>query len=181
MRAQPEHWDAYYAGGAAERAFARKYSLSDRSRYYWTDPQVEASVQTLFDNLARHPAPLVLDPELHAPGEAPAVAVVDLDHEAAEVVRLTERPLHLVRDRVGVARAPGREVRLDVLVVRERDEEVDVAGRRAPDAQAHRPGSAAVARGTGRTSPEPTATPARISASPPASAAVTGSPRKSAP
>src|SRR5205823_9147620 len=44
MRAQPEHWDAYYAGGAAERAFARKYSLSDRSRYYWTDPQVEASV-----------------------------------------------------------------------------------------------------------------------------------------
>src|SRR5207248_1884545 len=129
---------------------------------------------------ARDPAAAVLDVELHAPGEAPPVAVCDLDHEAAEVLRLGKRALDLRGDRLVVARAASGEERLDVVVVRELDEEVDVLGPRPPDAQAHRPGSTA-ARGAGRRSPEPTATPSRISARPPASAAVTGSPRKSAP
>ena len=89
MRAQPEHWDAYYAGGADERAFARKYSLSDRSRYYWTDSQVEASVQTLFDNLVRHPAPLALLSQF-----------LPEQHRAVREGRLANAPRALVRHRI---------------------------------------------------------------------------------
>ena len=33
----PEHWMKYYHGTEAEKAFKRKYSLSDRVRYYWVN------------------------------------------------------------------------------------------------------------------------------------------------
>jgi D-tagatose-1,6-bisphosphate aldolase subunit GatZ/KbaZ len=60
MSADPHHWQAYYAGDEDAKRFARKYSLSDRSRYYWNDPQVQRAVERLFANLERHPAPPTL-------------------------------------------------------------------------------------------------------------------------
>ncbi len=56
MLARPEQWEGYYAGTPAEQALARRYSYSDRMRYYWPDPEIEASVGTLLDNLDREPA-----------------------------------------------------------------------------------------------------------------------------
>ena len=38
MMAQPKYWEPYYGGTEAERALARKYSFSDRLRYYWARP-----------------------------------------------------------------------------------------------------------------------------------------------
>ena len=35
MLGQPEYWEKHYHGNANAQAFARKYSFSDRSRYYW--------------------------------------------------------------------------------------------------------------------------------------------------
>lgn len=60
MLKEPKNWDSYYAGSETERAFARKYSFSDRSRYYWADPEVEASVQVLLKNLSDRPAPMTI-------------------------------------------------------------------------------------------------------------------------
>lgn len=60
MLKEPKNWDSYYAGSETERAFARKYSFSDRSRYYWADPEVEASVQVLLKNLSDRPAPMTV-------------------------------------------------------------------------------------------------------------------------
>ena len=60
MLKNPKYWDKYYAGSETERAFARKYSFSDRSRYYWTDSEVEAGVQLLLKNLFDRPAPLTV-------------------------------------------------------------------------------------------------------------------------
>jgi D-tagatose-1,6-bisphosphate aldolase subunit GatZ/KbaZ len=60
MLKNPKNWGKYYAGSETERAFARKYSFSDRSRYYWTDPEVEASVQVLLKNLSERPAPMTV-------------------------------------------------------------------------------------------------------------------------
>ena len=129
----------------------------------------------------RDPAPAVLHLEFHASGESPSLPVVDLDHKPPVVVRLSQRPLDLRGDGVALTGASAGEVRIDVPVVRELDEEVDVLGLRAADADAHRPGSTAGARALGRKRPDPSATPSRISARPPASAAVIGSPRKTAP
>ena len=51
MRANPEHWRAYYRGNKAEIGFSLKYSLSDRARYYWTDPRVSSCVDGLLQRL----------------------------------------------------------------------------------------------------------------------------------
>ena len=60
MVANPEHWKNYYRGDETALRLARKYSFSDRCRYYWTQPNVAAALQRLFANLAAHPAPLSL-------------------------------------------------------------------------------------------------------------------------
>jgi D-tagatose-1,6-bisphosphate aldolase subunit GatZ/KbaZ len=60
MLRNPRHWQKYYRGSAQELAFARKYSLSDRSRYYWSDAQVQAAFSRLLANLSSRPLPLAL-------------------------------------------------------------------------------------------------------------------------
>ncbi|MHC6647361.1 D-tagatose-bisphosphate aldolase, class II, non-catalytic subunit [Alteromonas portus] len=60
MLENPKNWAKYYTGTEQEQAFARKYSFSDRSRYYWADPKVDESVQTLINNLTEQPAPMTL-------------------------------------------------------------------------------------------------------------------------
>jgi D-tagatose-1,6-bisphosphate aldolase subunit GatZ/KbaZ len=60
MLRAPRHWQGHYHGSPQEQAFARKYSLSDRSRYYWPDPQVVAAFEKLLANLSRAPLPLSL-------------------------------------------------------------------------------------------------------------------------
>jgi D-tagatose-1,6-bisphosphate aldolase subunit GatZ/KbaZ len=57
MLARPEHWRRYYHGSQQEQAFKRKYSLSDRIRYYWTDPQVQQALQAMLARLVQVPIP----------------------------------------------------------------------------------------------------------------------------
>jgi len=61
MLRHPEQWEGYYTGTPEEQALARRYSYSDRVRYYWPDPEIETAVRTLLDNLTRRgvPDPLV--------------------------------------------------------------------------------------------------------------------------
>lgn len=51
MTAQPEHWRDYYLGSEEEQAFKRKFSLSDRIRYYWALPDVQRALEKLMHNL----------------------------------------------------------------------------------------------------------------------------------
>ena len=60
MQEHPEHWRAYFHGDEDELRFARDFSFSDRSRYYWPQPEVRASVERLVGNLSAHPIPLTL-------------------------------------------------------------------------------------------------------------------------
>ena len=60
MLRNPCHWQKYYHGSPQELSFARKYSLSDRSRYYWSDVQVQAAFRKLLANLSARPLPLAL-------------------------------------------------------------------------------------------------------------------------
>ncbi len=48
---RPEYWRKYYHGNSEEQAFKRKYSLSDRIRYYWTDAEVQEALDRLRENL----------------------------------------------------------------------------------------------------------------------------------
>ncbi|KAF1015243.1 MAG: D-tagatose-1,6-bisphosphate aldolase subunit KbaZ [Stenotrophomonas maltophilia] len=60
MQAQPRHWQAHYHGDAASLRLLRAFAFSDRCRYYWGLPEVDAAVATLFANLQAHAPPLVL-------------------------------------------------------------------------------------------------------------------------
>jgi D-tagatose-1,6-bisphosphate aldolase subunit GatZ/KbaZ len=57
MLERPEDWIKYYYGSAQEQAFKRKYSFSDRIRYYWTHPAVNKAFDKLLRALNQKPLP----------------------------------------------------------------------------------------------------------------------------
>jgi D-tagatose-1,6-bisphosphate aldolase subunit GatZ/KbaZ len=85
MRANPEHWRAHYRGNEAEISFSLKYSLSDRARYYWTDPRVSSCVDGLLRRLdsANIPPSLVSQ---YFPAQFSRVAEGTLELNARAVV-----------------------------------------------------------------------------------------------
>jgi D-tagatose-1,6-bisphosphate aldolase subunit GatZ/KbaZ len=60
MLADPTQWAGYYTGSEAEQRVHRRYSYSDRLRYYWPDPQVHEAQERLLRNLDAVPIPLPL-------------------------------------------------------------------------------------------------------------------------
>jgi D-tagatose-1,6-bisphosphate aldolase subunit GatZ/KbaZ len=60
MLADPSQWAGYYPGGGDQQRLARRYSYSDRLRYYWPDPRVQAAVDKLLANLSALEIPLPL-------------------------------------------------------------------------------------------------------------------------
>jgi D-tagatose-1,6-bisphosphate aldolase subunit GatZ/KbaZ len=89
MLAEPGHWQRHYPGTPEEQRAMRHYSLSDRIRYYWSDPRAQAAVDRLTAALAgrRVPAPLLWQ---HLPAAADRFADSPLDPEAVLVWRVTE-------------------------------------------------------------------------------------------
>jgi D-tagatose-1,6-bisphosphate aldolase subunit GatZ/KbaZ len=90
MTANPLHWAGYYTGTDDQQRRARKYSLSDRSRYYWAVPEVEAAVRTLVENLRRSGIPLTLLSQF-LPVHHRRVRTAGLDSEPAELLRESVR------------------------------------------------------------------------------------------
>lgn len=60
MLKEQKYWESYYHGHGQQQAFKRKYSFSDRSRYYWLVPEVGAERNKLFENLGKVKIPLSL-------------------------------------------------------------------------------------------------------------------------
>jgi D-tagatose-1,6-bisphosphate aldolase subunit GatZ/KbaZ len=60
MKAEPRHWAKYYHSRGAALDHDLQYSLSDRIRYYWPDPEVARAQDTMFRNLAKNPPPPAL-------------------------------------------------------------------------------------------------------------------------
>lgn len=51
MRSKPANWEKHYHGDARALRLQRKYSLSDRIRYYLADEAVQSSIKILVQNL----------------------------------------------------------------------------------------------------------------------------------
>ena len=60
MREDPKHWQKYYHGNEASVRLARKYSFSDRCRYYLPYREVKAALGKLLGNLRSVDIPLTL-------------------------------------------------------------------------------------------------------------------------
>jgi D-tagatose-1,6-bisphosphate aldolase subunit GatZ/KbaZ len=60
MKADPRHWVKYYHARGAALDYDLQYSLSDRIRYYWPDPEIARARDAMFRNLVQKPPPLAL-------------------------------------------------------------------------------------------------------------------------
>jgi D-tagatose-1,6-bisphosphate aldolase subunit GatZ/KbaZ len=89
MLRKPADWERYYAGSERERSFARRFSYSDRIRYYWPQPEAEAALALLIRNLEDRPAPLSLVSQ-HLP----------IQYNAVRRGMLSPAPRDLIRHKV---------------------------------------------------------------------------------
>jgi len=89
MRAEPDYWRKYYHDKACER-FDQQYSLSDRIRYYWPHPAIQAAQARLLANLERTPPPLTLLSQY-----------LPVQYEAVREGRLRNVPQELLKEGVG--------------------------------------------------------------------------------
>ncbi len=60
MLKNPANWKKHYHGNEGKLKFSRKFSLSDRARYYLTVPEVRDSLNRLINNLRTVDIPLTL-------------------------------------------------------------------------------------------------------------------------
>jgi D-tagatose-1,6-bisphosphate aldolase subunit GatZ/KbaZ len=60
MLANPDSWQGYYEGDPQTQRMSRRYSYSDRLRYYWADDEVDTARRNLLANLDRAGIPLPL-------------------------------------------------------------------------------------------------------------------------
>lgn len=58
MLDQPNNWKKHYHGTYKQVGLARKYSFSDRARYYIGEPEVVAAINKLFRNLDKYTIPM---------------------------------------------------------------------------------------------------------------------------
>ncbi|MGK6321177.1 D-tagatose-bisphosphate aldolase, class II, non-catalytic subunit [Sphingomonas sp. DT-204] len=85
MHAEPRHWRKYYHATGEALGLQLQYSLSDRIRYYWPDPEIAAAQDRLFANLREAPPPLPLVSQ-HLPLAYAAVRAGRATLDPAELV-----------------------------------------------------------------------------------------------
>jgi D-tagatose-1,6-bisphosphate aldolase subunit GatZ/KbaZ len=60
MVLSPSNWKSHYHGGPEKEYLLRKFSYSDRIRYYWNEPAVQEAIDRLLGNLRRIDIPETL-------------------------------------------------------------------------------------------------------------------------
>jgi D-tagatose-1,6-bisphosphate aldolase subunit GatZ/KbaZ len=83
MLASPDDWNTHYREG--DLAYLRHFSLSDRIRYYWSRPEVEASLARLIGNLSQTGLPFPLVSQYLAQ-HAPMISLGILAADPVEIV-----------------------------------------------------------------------------------------------
>ena len=89
MVKEPKDWVKHYHGTDKQKAIARKYSFSDRSRYYFSSDRLVAAQEKLFDNLSKVDIPLGM---LHQ--------YMPLQYAKVRDGKLAKTPRELVKDAV---------------------------------------------------------------------------------
>lgn len=60
MLSSPKNWQRFYTVPVSKSTLYRRYSYSDRIRYYWNQPRINNAVNTLINNLETNKIPLPL-------------------------------------------------------------------------------------------------------------------------
>jgi D-tagatose-1,6-bisphosphate aldolase subunit GatZ/KbaZ len=82
----PTHWKSYYSGDENALRISRKYSYSDRARYYWPQAAVSTALQQLLHNLTENPVPASVLSQ-YLPTQAEAVRAGEISEQPAVLIR----------------------------------------------------------------------------------------------
>jgi D-tagatose-1,6-bisphosphate aldolase subunit GatZ/KbaZ len=58
MMKNPKDWQKHYHGTDEQKALKRKFSFSDRCRYYFAQPEMQGAIKKLFKNMSEVEIPL---------------------------------------------------------------------------------------------------------------------------
>lgn len=86
MLESPANWERHYHGDEEKLALMRRYSLSDRSRYYMENAAVKAALDRLTRNIDNINIPLGLLSQ-YLPGEASEVIAGKLEKKAEALIK----------------------------------------------------------------------------------------------
>ncbi len=86
MLRKPVYWRSYYHGDDNQQRLSRAFSYSDRCRYYWHEPAVQAEIERLLDNLKTHSFPSTLVSQ-YLPREYEAVRTGELELLPEAIIR----------------------------------------------------------------------------------------------
>ncbi len=89
MLKNPDNWKNHYHGNEYKLKLARKYSLSDRCRYYLPLPEVQQAINKLFENLKSVNIPMTLISQY-----------MPIQYSKIREGKLNNDPISLVKDRV---------------------------------------------------------------------------------
>lgn len=95
MLAEPGYWKSYYTGSEIEQRILRRYSYSDRIRYYWNHPEIEKSLEQLLANLHTYIIP-----------ETMLSQYLPQQYEALRAGHITAAPRELIHHRIRAAIQP---------------------------------------------------------------------------
>lgn len=85
MLTNPRFWKSHYSGTERQNALARKYSFSDRIRYYWPVASVQKAIDVLIKNLVENPIPLSLLSQ-YLPNQYTAVCEGELKNNPVDLI-----------------------------------------------------------------------------------------------
>jgi len=85
------NWEHHYTGDEQAVHLLRRYSYSDRARYYWHEPQVKEAIETLLSNLRQKSIPETML-STFLPGEYRAVRDRKLRPDAHSII------IHRIRE-----------------------------------------------------------------------------------
>jgi D-tagatose-1,6-bisphosphate aldolase subunit GatZ/KbaZ len=120
MVERPQYWQNHYHGDEHQLRLLRRYALSDRCRYYWGEPDVQAAVATLVLNLRQTPPPRTLLSQF-LPGQQREIEAGRLSADPEALVRhhVAERLAEYARA-CSRNRAPAKNETSDAAALAER-------------------------------------------------------------
>jgi D-tagatose-1,6-bisphosphate aldolase subunit GatZ/KbaZ len=120
MVERPQYWQNHYHGDEHQLRLLRRYALSDRCRYYWGEPDVQAAVATLVRNLRHTPPPRTLLSQF-LPGQQREIEAGRLSADPEALVRhhVAERLAEYARA-CSRNRAPAKNETSDAAALAER-------------------------------------------------------------
>jgi len=85
MMNDPKYWIKHYHGNELQKAYSRKYSYSDRIRYYWPQKSVNLALTKLIANLKEYSIPNGLLDQ-YMPAQFNAVKLGQIHNEPIEII-----------------------------------------------------------------------------------------------